>query len=239
MGRRLPQPRDIHALALRRPGPVTVSTGLSAPAALRNRQPILEVLERHGPTRGTLLEIASGTGQHAVWFGLHLPNLSVQPSDPDPRHRSSIDAWRQESGCENVRAPLAIDVLSADWERNPALPRPIAAVVCINMIHIAPWEAALGLLRGAGALLPPTAPLILYGPYRRDGQHTAASNAQFDRQLRAHDPRFGVRNLERVAEAAASEGFSLEEVVSMPANNLSLILRKSHSLTTADPHSRA
>jgi hypothetical protein len=199
---------------------------LYSPATQRNREPILGVLRRVLPTRGAVLEIASGTGEHAVWLAAQLPGLVFQPADPRPEHRASIAAWMASAGLANLRAPLAVDVTTADWEANAGIPRDLAAILCINMIHIAPWAAALGLLRGAGAALGAGRLLYLYGPYRRGGEHTSASNQAFDRSLRAQDPEWGVRDLEAVAAAAGGAGFALEEVVPMPANNLSLILRR-------------
>jgi hypothetical protein len=199
---------------------------LFASATQRNRSPILEVLKRILPSSGSLLEIASGTGEHAVWFAERLPGFIFQPSDPSPEHRASIRAWRADAGLANLRAPLALDVTDADWEKNTGIPADLTAILCINLIHIAPWSAALGLLRGAGAALGAGCLLYLYGAYRRGGAHTALSNAAFDRSLRAQDPAWGVRDLEAVAAAADGSGFELDEVVEMPANNLSVILRR-------------
>jgi hypothetical protein len=199
---------------------------LFASATQRNRGPILDVLRRLLPPKGTLLEIASGTGEHAVWFAGQLPGLVYQPSDPDPAHLASIRAWSAAAGLANLRAPIPLDVTSGDWEKHPQLSRDLAAILCINLIHIAPWAAALGLLRGAGAALGAGRLLYLYGPYRRGGAHTAPSNAAFDRSLRAQDPAWGVRDLEAVAAAADGAGFAQGEVVEMPANNLSVILRR-------------
>lgn len=195
----------------------------SAPAALRNRDAILAVLRPRLPGAGLLLEVGSGSGEHALHLAAALPALVVQPSDPDPAQRASIDAWAAASGLPNLRPALALDAAApaGDWPLGRA-----DAVLCINMIHIAPWEAALGLVRGAARLLPAGAPLVLYGPFRRGGAHTAPSNAAFDAALRAEDPRWGVRDLEAVAKAAAAAGFGAPEVVEMPANNLTLILRR-------------
>ncbi|HEY8610881.1 MAG TPA: DUF938 domain-containing protein, partial [Roseomonas sp.] len=165
-----------------------------APAAARNRDPILAALREVLPGQGLVLELASGSGEHAIHFAAALPHLTFQPSDPDPASRASIDAWA--AGLGNVRPALALDA-AEDW--------PIAgvdAVLCINMIHIAPWAATLGLLRGAAARLASGAPLLLYGPYRRSGRHTAPSNAAFDEDLRGRNPAWGVRDLEVVAAAA-------------------------------------
>jgi hypothetical protein len=200
---------------------------LYAAATQRNRDPIVGVLRRVLPPAGTVLEIASGTGEHAVWFAAQLPGLAFQPSDPDPDNRASIAAWTAFTGVATVRAPLAIDVAAAHWEKAPGLPQDVAAVLCINMVHISPWAATLGLLRGAGALLPPGGLLYLYGAYKRGGSHTAPSNASFDASLRARDPAWGVRDLEAVTAAAADAGFAPEPVIEMPANNLSVVLRRS------------
>ena len=197
-----------------------------AAATQRNREPIVAVLRRVLPARGTVLEIASGTGEHAVWFAANLPGLAFQPSDPDPDNRASIAAWTRFTGVASVRAPLDLDVTAADWHAAAEIPADVGAILCINMIHISPWEATLGLLRGAGALLPPDGVLYLYGPYRRGGAHTAPSNASFDASLRARDPSWGVRDLEAVTAAAAAAGLVEEGVVEMPANNLSVVLRR-------------
>jgi len=199
---------------------------LSASATQRNREPIATVLRRVLPPAGTVLEIASGTGEHAVWFAANLPGVVIQPSDPDEEHRASIAAWTRFTGVANVHAPLAIDVEAAGWETGEGVPRDVAAILCINMIHISPWAATLGLMRGAGALLPPGGVLYLYGAYKRGGGHTAPSNASFDASLRARDPEWGVRDLEAVTAAASDAGLAPESVIEMPANNLSVILRR-------------
>ncbi|MCC6474845.1 MAG: DUF938 domain-containing protein [Burkholderiales bacterium] len=193
----------------------------TASAAERNKEPILEVLARVLPASGTVLEIASGTGQHVVHFARALPALQWQPSDPDAGARHSVRAWVAQEGLANVREPIDLDVNVEPWPVASA-----AALVCINMIHIAPWEAARGLMRGAGRILAAGGVLVLYGPYRRGGQHTAPSNEAFDSDLRARDPSWGVRDLEAVETLATGEGFTLDEVVPMPANNLSLVFRK-------------
>jgi SAM-dependent methyltransferase len=192
-----------------------------APSAERNREPILAVLERVLPATGTVLEIASGTGQHAVHFAAALPQLVWQPSDPDEAARASVAAWTAASGLANVRAPLALDVRDASWGIASA-----DAIVCINMIHISPWASAQALIGGAGRLLGSGGVLFLYGPYRRGGAHTAPSNAAFDEQLRHRDPAWGVRDLEDVAALADAAGFDHEETVAMPANNFSVVFRK-------------
>ncbi|TDH61519.1 DUF938 domain-containing protein [Dankookia rubra] len=193
----------------------------SAPAVARNRDPILAVLRRHLPETGTLLEVSAGTGEHAVHFAAAFPGLIWQPTDPDPAARASIAAWTRAAKLNNLRPPLALDTAAENW--------PVAradAVLCINMIHIAPWAAGLGLLRGAARILPPGGKLILYGPYRQGGAHTAPSNAAFDAGLRAQDPDWGVRALETVAAEAAAAGFGPPEIVEMPANNLMPIFRR-------------
>ncbi|MCW5889019.1 MAG: DUF938 domain-containing protein [bacterium] len=191
-----------------------------APATTRNRDPLLAVLRRLLPPAGTVVEIASGTGEHAAWFAAALPGLVWQPSDPDPEARASVAAWCD--GLANVRPPLALDARAPDtW--------PVAAadaLLCVNMIHIAPWAACEGLVAGAGRLLPAGAPLVLYGPYRVGGAHTAPSNAAFDADLRARNPAWGVRDLDDVVAAAAPHGLRLEETVAMPANNLTVVLRR-------------
>jgi hypothetical protein len=199
---------------------------LYAAATQRNREPIVGVLRRVLPAAGTVLEIASGTGEHAVWFAAQLPGLVFQPSDPDPDNRASIAAWTAFTGVGTVRAPLAIDVTAPDWEQAPGVPRDLTAILCINMIHISPWAATLGLVRGAGALIAAGGVLYLYGAYKRGGSHTAPSNASFDASLRARDPAWGVRDLEAVTEAAAAAGFAPESVIEMPANNLSVVFRR-------------
>jgi SAM-dependent methyltransferase len=193
-----------------------------APATQRNRAPILAVLERVLPARGLVLEIASGTGEHAVAFASALSGLVFQPSDVDPDALASIAAWRRHAGLPNLREPLVLDVHARPWP----LPAAPDAVLCSNLIHIAPWSACLALFAGAAAALAPGAPLVLYGPYREGGEHTAPSNAAFDASLRERDASFGVRNLEDVAAEAAVRGFALEEVVAMPANNRTVVLRR-------------
>ena len=193
---------------------------LTAPAAEQNKGPILTVLKRVLPVRGLVLEIASGTGQHVVHFAQIMPHLMWQPSDPDPDLRASIRAWIAQASLSNVRAPLDLDVQNQPWPVKAA-----DAVLCINMIHIAPWAATTALMAGATRLLPRTGVLVLYGPYRRDGRHTAPSNEAFDRQLRASNPDWGVRDLEAVTEAAASHGLALQDVTTMPANNFCVIFR--------------
>ena len=192
-----------------------------APAAARNRQPILEVLKPRLPREGLVLEIASGTGEHVVHYAAARPDLTFQPSDPDPGARASVDDWVQTLGLGNVRPALEIDVTKESWPVERA-----DAVLCCNMIHIAPWEAAIGLVTGAARLLPPGGLLFTYGPYRRGGRHTAPSNEAFDADLRRRNPAWGVRDLEAVTEIAHREGFSGPDIVEMPANNLSLLFNR-------------
>jgi SAM-dependent methyltransferase len=202
-------------------GPEPRDPRRSAPHVARNAGPIAKVLGAVLPERGLVLEIASGTGEHILHFSRQLPQLTFQPSDPDPAALASIEAWRAEAGSANLLPPIALDARAANW--------PVAAadaILCINMIHISPWAATLGLLRGAARLLAPGAPLYLYGPYRRAGVATAPSNEVFDASLSARDPEWGLRNVEEVVAAAERQGLWLDSVVEMPANNLSLVLRK-------------
>ena len=193
-----------------------------APAAARNRDPILDVLRGILPARGVVLEVASGSGEHAIHFAAALPALTFQPSDPDADARASIDAWAAASGLPNLRPALELD---ASGGRNwPALRA--AAVLCINMIHISPWAATLGLMAGAARVLPPGGVLVLYGPDRRDGVETAPSNAAFDRSQRLRDPAWGLRRLEDVTAEAERQGLRRQEVAEMPANNLCLVFRR-------------
>lgn len=196
---------------------------LSSSAAQRNRAPILEVLKRVLPSEARVLEVASGSGEHAMFFARALPGLTWQPSDLDPDARASIAAWTAHEGLPNVATPLEVDVMRAGWASAVGA---VDAVYCANMIHIAPWEACLGLLYGAEALLAPDAPLVLYGPFMRGGAHSAPSNAAFDLSLRQQDPRWGIRDLDDVAREAGLRGFELAEVVEMPANNLTVVFRK-------------
>jgi len=192
---------------------------LDYPATRRNREPILTVLREVLPASGTVLEIASGSGQHVAHFASALPNLHWQPTDRSPELFASIESWTE--GLANVAKPLALDVISNHW--------PLArcdAVVCANMIHIAPWEACLGLLDGVMRTLDGDGPLCLYGPFKRNGVHTAPSNEAFDRSLQERDPRWGVRDLDDVTKAANDRGFALDRVFDMPANNLTVVFRR-------------
>jgi len=195
-----------------------------APATERNREPIAAVLQDVLPAAGLVLEIASGTGEHATHFATRFPPLRFQPSDPDPEARESIEAWRRHAALPNLLPPIEVDVCDPAWsDPLPALD----AVLCINMIHIAPWSATEGLLAGAATRLAADRLLYLYGPYRRDGRHTSASNADFDASLRGRNPEWGVRDLEAVQRRAQQHGFATHAIVPMPANNLSVVLRRS------------
>jgi len=191
---------------------------LTSPAALRNRDPILDVLKSVLPDSGTVLEIASGSGEHIVHFAAALPGLIWQPSDPSEAARASIAAWLTAEQPTNILPPLNMDASAHDWPVTAA-----DAVLAINMVHISPWPATLGLLAGASRLLLPGGPLFLYGPYRRGAEPMAASNIAFDADLKARDPEWGIRDLDAVAAAADTLGLSLDRVVEMPANNLSVV----------------
>jgi hypothetical protein len=194
-----------------------------APAAARNVGPISDVLANWLPSNGLVLEIASGTGEHALAFAQRFANLDWQPSDPDPEALSSIAAW-QTGGPRNLMPPLRLDVCQADW--------PVVrtdAILCINMVHISPWESSLGLLDGAQRLLPDSAPLILYGPWLEAEIEAAPSNLAFDQSLKARDPRWGLRLVEDFAAEAALRGFVLAARQPMPANNLMLRFEAEHA----------
>jgi Protein of unknown function (DUF938) len=193
----------------------------SAPAAVRNREPIAEILSDWLPDRGLVLEIASGTGEHAVHFADRFPGLEWQPSDLHPDALGSIAGWRESARLPNLRAPLVIDAASPDWPIDRA-----DAVLSINMVHISPWRSALGLLDGAARLLGPRAPLILYGPWLKDDVPAAPSNLAFDADLKRRDPVWGLRRVEDFSAAAEERGLRLEETRAMPANNLMLLLRR-------------
>jgi len=170
---------------------------------------------------GVVLEIASGTGQHVVHFAQSLAGLFFQPSDPDPDALLSVSAWVKATRVTNVLTPVILDASQLPWPIVSA-----DAIICINMVHIAPWDATVGLMKGAAAILPPGSPLYLYGPYKREGIRTAPSNEAFDRNLRDHEPSWGLRDLEAVAAIAQSVGFSVPVVAEMPANNLSVVFRR-------------
>jgi hypothetical protein len=194
---------------------------IRAPAAERNKEPILEVLRRWLPARGTVLEIASGTGQHVTHFAKAFPSLSWQPTEIEVEQHDSIVAWIDFEKLGNVRRPFALDVGRHPWPIDDA-----EAVICINMVHISPWQATLDLMTGSARVLGENGILFLYGPYRRSGGHTAPSNAAFDADLRSRNPEWGVRDLEAVTDAARHVGLTFCEAVPMPANNFSVIFRK-------------
>jgi len=194
---------------------------LKSPSVARNREAILETLRLVLPHQGVVLEVASGSGEHAVFFAQSLPHLVFCPSDPDAAARRSIAAWGLSLGLSNLRAPLALDARASDWPLDAA-----AAILCINMVHISPWAATEGLFKGAARILPSNAPLYLYGPYRRSGVETASSNIEFEAWLKTKDPGFGLRDLEAVADCASRNGFGDPAVLEMPANNLSVIFRR-------------
>lgn len=217
----------------------------SAPAALRNREPISDVLENWLPACGKVLEIASGTGEHSVYFAQRFPALDWQPSDIHPDALTSIEAWREASGLRNMLPPLVIDAASGKWvidqadailsvkmksdncdDQKSKENSGFDAVLNLNMVHISPWSAALGLLAGAASVLKSGGALILYGPWLQRGVETAPSNLEFDRQLRQRDPAWGLRQVEDFEAAAGARGFSLKQTRAMPANNLMLLFRR-------------
>ena len=208
-----------------RPQPFILEAGGEAkriaPATQRNRDAITSVLRDILPAKGVVLEVASGTGEHVVHFAAAFPDLTWQPSDYDPAGLASIEAWSSESGLPNILSPLRIDASAADWPLTRA-----EAIICINMAHIAPWEASEGLFAGAARLLAPGAPLYLYGPYREAGVTTTQSNEAFDVSLKARNPAWGLRSVEQMNALAAHSGFALEARVEMPANNLSLFYKR-------------
>lgn len=191
-----------------------------APATERNREPIADILRTVLPERGTVLEIASGTGEHAIHFAGAFPQLDWQPSDPDPTANASIRAWAETASLPNLRPPLTLDASADRWPVERA-----DAILCINMVHISPWEATVGLMTNAAKLLPAEAPLILYGPYLQQGVETAPSNLAFDESLKMRDSRWGLRQLEDVVALAEGVGLRMEAVHAMPANNLIVVLR--------------
>lgn len=194
---------------------------LNYPATARNRDAILGVLREVLPERGRVLEIASGSGEHSAYFAPHFPSLTWQPTDLDPGVLASIAGHAAASGADNIETPMALDVTVRPWPVNEA-----AAVLATNMIHIAPWTACEALIAGAAETLPDGGTLFLYGPYRRNGAHTAPSNESFDLSLRSQNAYWGVRDLEAVSNTATAQGFTLHAVHEMPSNNLSVIFRR-------------
>jgi len=198
-----------------------------APATERNRAPILTVLEAELPLDGTVVEIASGTGEHAAYFAPRLPGRAWQPTDLDAENLASINAWREETQCPQLLSAQVLDASDTQWpEHLPAYDSPVSAIVCINMVHISAWTSCEGLLAGAEQLLPNGGVLYLYGPFMRGGEHTAPSNAAFDQQLKQRNPQWGLRNLESVLALAEAHQLTCRRVVEMPANNLSVVLEK-------------
>ena len=193
----------------------------TAAAAARNREPILRVLRDCLPQSALVLEIASGTGEHAVWFSSALSGLTWQPTDQDPEALKSIAAWRDTAGPPNLLPPLQLDAAAEPW--------PVAqadVVVAINLVHIAPWSVTQGLIAGAARVLTPGGLLFLYGPFREGGAHTGAGNAAFDADLRARNPSWGVRDLDAITALASRHGITPPERIAMPANNLSVVFRR-------------
>lgn len=192
----------------------------TSPAAARNVVAIGDVLAQWLPSTGVVLEIASGTGEHALAFARRFPDLQWQPSDPDPLALASIAAWRG-AGPDNLRTPLSLDAAVPDWPMDR-----VDAILCINMVHISPWASALGLLDGARRLLPDAAPLILYGPWLIDGIAPAPSNLMFDSDLRSRNPEWGLRRLAEFQAAADRRGLAFDQAIDMPANNMMLLFRR-------------
>lgn len=197
-------------------------TGLTSPSSARNFGPILHLLKERLPQPGRVLEVASGAGEHALWMAEALPDVTWQPTDREPLSLKSIDAWRLTKDLPNLKKPIALDAAHPDtWLIGKA-----DAVVCINMVHIAPWAATEGLMRGAAQVLPKDGMLFIYGPFSMEGKHTAPSNEAFDADLKKRNPEWGVRDVNQLRAAGAPHGLTLAEIIKMPANNLSLVFRK-------------
>ena len=192
-----------------------------APATLRNRDAIVEVLRDILPDQGNILEVASGTGEHAVYFGRTFPNLTFLPSDPDPACCASIAAWTKREAVPNILPPKQLDAQDTTWDLQD-----VGAILCINMVHISPWESSIGLFDKAGRLLDPGAPFYLYGPYLREDVETAPGNLAFERSLKSRNLRWGLRDVADMDALAARNGFVHESLIEMPANNISLVYRK-------------
>ena len=210
--------------------PVEPDGRLDAPAFHRNHQAIRAILQKFlAGKSGDVVEAGSGTGQHVVDFARHLPGITWWPSDLNEQHLKSIGAWRAHAGLPNIRPPLRIDFSDPTWcaeMHDGSGPGKLLAVFCANVIHIAPWRVAEGLFAGAGRYLQPDGRLFLYGPFKRDGEHTAISNAVFDSSLRDRDPEWGVRDVEDLEKLAAAAGLQLAETAEMPANNLTLVFAR-------------
>jgi SAM-dependent methyltransferase len=212
---------------------------LDAAAFHRNHQPIWAGLQKYLSGRsGDVLEAGSGTGQHVVHFARHTPGIVWWPSDLNDAHLKSIAAWRAHAGLENIRAPQRIDLSDPAWDakmQNAGVPPKLLAIFCANVIHIAPWAVAEGLMAGAGRYLRADGLLFLYGPFKRDGKHTAVSNAVFDTSLRERNPEWGVRDVGDVERLAAQNGLALREVAEMPANNLNLVFSRAKATSGCSP----
>ncbi len=195
-----------------------------APATTRNRDPLLQVLKSLLPQTGTILEIASGTGEHACYFAPAFGNAIWQPTDIDEGAIASINAHRQADGPANLASPLYLNVMEPEWPISAA-----DAALCVNMLHIAPWACCENLLQGCAHVLSPGAPLVLYGPFKRDGAHTAPSNAQFDQTLRGQNTEWGIRDIDEIAKAGKARGFTIEDPIAMPSNNFCLVLRQTNT----------
>jgi len=209
--------------------PAPLDARQHSPATLRNREPILAVLQAVLPATGTVLEISSGTGEHAVFFASRLKPRHWLPSDPNPIACASIAAWQEELPADNLHSPICLDVRDRVWavEQDEAKKyEPIRAIANINMIHISPWAACLGLMAGAERILPQGGVLYLYGPFKQNGKHTASSNAQFDQSLQLQNPEWGVRDLDEVIAVAQAQNLKLLKTVLMPANNLSVVFQR-------------
>ena len=198
-----------------------------APATERNREPLAAVLREVLPANGTVLEVASGSGEHCAYFARLFPDLTWQPSDCDPDALNSIEAWGADSDAANLRPPVFLDA-AGTWPVDAA-----DAILCVNMVHISPWAATVGLMQGAGRLLPVGGPLVLYGPYRRAGVETAPSNEAFDESLKARNLDWGLRDLQAVTAEAEANGLRLERVAEMPANNVTIIYRRARTTSSS------
>ncbi len=209
-------------------GPPTEDGRLDGAAYHRNHAPILEVVRAAlAGITGDVLEIGSGTGQHAVAFAGELPSFTWWPSDPNPRHRRSIDAWRAASGLSNIMPAIDLDASAPDWQsRHPELPPSLAAILCINVLHISPWAVTEQLMRAAGVMLQDGGAVLIYGPFARDGDFMSPGNVAFDASLRERDPAWGVRDIADVEKVARGEGLVLEQVAAMPSNNVTLVFRR-------------
>ena len=197
------------------------------PATERNRRPIGDLLSQLLPAAGAVLELASGSGEHAVCFQQRFTNLLWQASDPDPDHRASIDAWIRHQGLSNVMpAALNLDVEERPWPLPQTIGGSLKAVVCINLLHISPANCTNAVLEESAVLLPSGAPLIIYGPFMRNGAHTSESNAAFDQALQQRNPQWGLRDVNTITSRATNIGFKTEDVIPMPANNLTVVLRR-------------